>query len=42
MAVIMKNAFFWMLCHVVLGTTDVSEEYIASIIKVTRIGNTGT
>jgi hypothetical protein len=31
-----------MLCHVALVRTDVSEERIASIIKVTRIGEVGT
>jgi hypothetical protein len=31
-----------MLCHVALVRTDVSEERIASIIKVTRIGELGT
>jgi hypothetical protein len=31
-----------MLCRVALVRTDVSEEHIASIIKVTRIGELGT
>jgi hypothetical protein len=31
-----------MLCRVALVGTDVSEECIASIIKVTRIGELGT
>jgi hypothetical protein len=31
-----------MLCHVVLVRTDVSEEHIASIISVRRIGELGT
>jgi hypothetical protein len=31
-----------MLCHVALVRTDYSEEYIASIISVTRIGVLGT
>jgi hypothetical protein len=31
-----------MLHHVVLVRTDVSEEYSASIIRVTRIGELGT
>jgi hypothetical protein len=31
-----------MLCHVALVRTDVSEEYSASIISVTRIGELGT
>jgi hypothetical protein len=31
-----------MLCRVALVTTDVSEERIASTIRVTRIGELGT
>jgi hypothetical protein len=31
-----------MLCHVALEIIDVSEECIASIIRVTRIGKLGT
>jgi hypothetical protein len=31
-----------MLCRVALVRTDVSEEHIVSIIKVTRIGELGT
>jgi hypothetical protein len=34
--------FSGMLCRVVLVRTDVSEERIASIIRVTRIGELGT
>jgi hypothetical protein len=30
-----------MLCHVALVRTDVSEEFSASIIRVTRIGELG-
>jgi hypothetical protein len=36
------NAVFWMLRHVALARTDVSEELSASIIRVTRIGELGT
>jgi hypothetical protein len=41
---ILKNGAPWdvMLCHVALVTTNVSEECIASIIRVTRIGKLGT
>jgi hypothetical protein len=35
----MKNAIFW---HVALARTDVSEECIASIIGVKKIGEPGT
>jgi hypothetical protein len=35
MAVTTKNAILWMLCHVNLVRTDVSEERGASIIRVT-------
>jgi hypothetical protein len=38
----MKNAVFWTLRHVDLVRTDDSEERIASIIRVTRIGVLGT
>jgi hypothetical protein len=31
-----------MLCHVALVRTDISEEHIATIIRVTRIGELGT
>jgi hypothetical protein len=31
-----------MLCHVALIRTDVSEEHIATIIRVARIGELGT
>jgi hypothetical protein len=52
-AVIMKNCVFWdikktrmastgMLRRVALVITDVLEEYIASIIRVARIGELGT
>jgi hypothetical protein len=34
----MKNAVFWKVCPVALVTSDVSEEGIATIIGVTRIG----
>jgi demethoxyubiquinone hydroxylase (CLK1/Coq7/Cat5 family) len=42
MAIIMKNVISAMLRHVALVRTDVSEEHIASIIRVTRIGELGT
>jgi hypothetical protein len=42
MVVTMKNAIFWMLRHVALVRTDVSEELSTSIIRVTRIGQLGT
>jgi hypothetical protein len=38
----MKNAVFWELLCVALVRTDVSEERIVSIIRVTRIGEIGT
>jgi hypothetical protein len=37
-----KNSVFWMLRHVALVRTDVSEELRAFIIRVTRIGELGT
>jgi hypothetical protein len=39
MAVIMKNAVFW---DVALVRTGIPEEFRASIIRVTRIGELGT
>jgi hypothetical protein len=36
------NVVFWLLRRVALVRTDVSEEHISSIIKVTRIGELGT
>jgi hypothetical protein len=41
-AVTVKNPVCWMWCNVVLLRTDVSEERIASIIRVTRISELGT
>jgi hypothetical protein len=41
MTVNMKNAVFWMLCHVILVRTDISEECITSFLRVTRIGDLG-
>jgi hypothetical protein len=38
----MRKASSEMLCLVVVVRTDVSEERIASLIKVTRIGELGT
>jgi hypothetical protein len=35
-------ASFWMLRHVALVRTDVSEEFSASIMRVIRIGELGT
>jgi hypothetical protein len=35
-------AFSEMLCRVALVRTDVSEELIASVIMVTRVGELGT
>jgi hypothetical protein len=40
--VTMKNAVFWNVTLVALVRTYVREEYIASIIKVTRIGDLET
>jgi hypothetical protein len=37
----MKNAVFWDVTPVALVRTDVSEERIASIIKVKRISKLG-
>jgi hypothetical protein len=41
-AVTMKNCVFWMLGRVALVRTDVSEEFSASFIRETRIGELGT
>jgi hypothetical protein len=41
-AVTLKNGVFWMLRHVALERTDVSEELSTSFIRVTRIGEVGT
>jgi hypothetical protein len=41
MAVTMKNAISWAVLHMAF-VRNVSEERIASIIKVTRIGAVGT
>jgi hypothetical protein len=41
-AVTMKNTIFVMLRSVALVRTDVSEDRIASIIRITRIGELGT
>jgi hypothetical protein len=38
----MKNAVFWDVSHVALVRTNVSEEHVASIISVTRIGELRT
>jgi hypothetical protein len=38
----MKNVVFWDVTSVALVRTDVSEERIASIIRVSRIGELGT
>jgi hypothetical protein len=38
----MKNAVFWDVTPCGFGRSDVSEEYIASIISVTRISELGT
>jgi hypothetical protein len=38
----MKNAIFWDVNHMALVRTEVSEECIASIFGVTRIGKLGT
>jgi hypothetical protein len=37
----MKNIVFWDVMHVVVARTDVSEERIASIIRVERISELG-
>jgi hypothetical protein len=42
MAVTMKNAIFWDVTPCESCKTDVSEEFSASIIRVTRIGELGT
>jgi hypothetical protein len=39
---LLKNAVFWDVTQCALGRTDVSEERIFSIIRVTRIGELGT
>jgi hypothetical protein len=38
----MKNAIFWNVRRVALVRIDVSEEYLASIIRLTRIFELGT
>jgi hypothetical protein len=38
----MKNGVFWDVTPVALVRTDDSEEFSASIIRVTRIGELGT
>jgi hypothetical protein len=38
----MNNAIIWMLRRVAFVVTEVSEECISSIIRVTRIGELGT
>jgi demethoxyubiquinone hydroxylase (CLK1/Coq7/Cat5 family) len=40
-AVTMKSAVLWMLRCVALVRTEVSEKHVASIIRVTRIGELG-
>jgi hypothetical protein len=37
-----KNVIFWDMTHEILVRTDVSEECVASIIRVKRIGKLGT
>jgi hypothetical protein len=39
---ILKNSVFWDVCLLALVRTEVSEERIPSIIRVTRIGELGT
>jgi hypothetical protein len=41
-AVAMKNVVFWILRRVTLVRKNFSEERIASMIRVTRIGELGT
>jgi hypothetical protein len=38
----MKNGVFWVLRRVALARIDVSEEFSASFIRATRIGELGT
>jgi hypothetical protein len=42
MAVTVKNTVFWDMTHVALAGTDVSEEHIASIMRVKIISELGT
>jgi hypothetical protein len=42
MAGTMKDAVFWDIMLLALVGADVSEEHIASIFRVTRIGELGT
>jgi hypothetical protein len=42
MAVTMKDAIFWDVRHVALVRTDVLEECITPIIRVTRLSELGT
>jgi hypothetical protein len=42
MSVTVKNAIFWDVSRVAFVKTDVSVESIASIVRVTRIGELGT
>jgi hypothetical protein len=41
-AVTLKNVVFWDVSRVALVRADVSEEHIASIIRMTKIGEVGT
>jgi hypothetical protein len=41
MMMMMMNAAFWDVIHVALVRTDIREERITSIIRVTRIGELG-
>jgi hypothetical protein len=38
----MKNALFWLVFRVALARTDVSEEFIVSVIRVERISELDT